>query len=299
MFSDGCASTGRWATETLQQSSLSVEKVPHDCHTRAEQQRKNELAIRSCNDFLRKVRKSPENIYIIHYSCQNLNDNNENLSPRITSIAVTHYSTEQSVSFSTHAVAEELGLDRSSVIGNFDAIERELLRQFYEFIGERRSSIWVHWNMRNATYGFEHLEHRFRVLHGDESQSIPSIPVEHRVNLSDMLADRFGSAYAPHPKMQSLMELNGGRHRDFLTGEEEVDAFHKEEFMKLHKSTLCKVGFFHSVIRKLVSGKLKTASRGWGVLLDKIFESRPVKAVGLFGTIIGIVLGVKDFILLI
>ena len=87
------------------------------------------------------------------------------------------------------------------------------------------------------------------------------------------------------------MELNGGVHRHFLSGEEEVRAFQNNEFIRMHNSTLAKVGFFFHVIRALVNGKLNTASRGWGVLLDKIFESRIAKTVGLLGTAITIAVG--------
>lgn len=123
--------------------------------------------------------------------------------------------------------------------------------------------------MRNLTFGFEHLEHRHRVLGGDET---PIIPVERRLNLNDLLAARYGKDYAANPKMKSLMELNGGLPRHFLNGEEEVQAFKNNEFLRMHNSTLGKVGFFHSVIRKFLYGKLRTASRGFGVALDRLFE---------------------------
>lgn len=35
--------------------------------------------------------KNKHDLLIIHYSCENLNDNNQGYSPRITSIAVFHY----------------------------------------------------------------------------------------------------------------------------------------------------------------------------------------------------------------
>ncbi|WOJ90228.1 hypothetical protein RZS28_02685 [Methylocapsa polymorpha] len=167
-------------------------------------------------------------------------------------------------------------------------MEHKLLQDFYAFIRDRRDKYWVHWNMRNLTFGFEHLEHRYRVLGGSDA---PIIPVERRLNLNDLLSDRYGSGYASHPKMKSLMELNGGVHRHFLTGEEEVRAFQNNEFIRMHNSTLAKVGFFFHVIRSLVKGKLNTASRGWGVVLDKLFEGRIAKTVGLFGTAITIIVG--------
>jgi hypothetical protein len=247
------------------------------------------LSIYDSRRFISKVRRNPEEFYIIHYSCQSLYDDNEALSPRITSIAITHYATEQTVSFSTHSIAEELHLARDSVQAEFDKVESKLLHDFYTFIRDRRDKFWVHWNMRNLTYGFEHLEHRYRVLGGNDA---PVIPVERRLNLNDLLSDRYGSGYARHPKLKSLMELNGGMHRHFLTGEEEVSAFKSREFIKMHNSTLTKVGFFYHVIRSLVRGRLNTASRGWGIALDRLFESRTAKTVGLFGTLITIGVGV-------
>lgn len=238
--------------------------------------------------FIKKVKEKPENFYIIHYSCQSLFDDNEALSPRITSIAITHYATEQTVSFSTHSIAEEMHITRDEVRNRFDDVERKLLQDFYLFIRDRRDKYWVHWNMRNLTYGFEHLEHRYRVLGGNDA---PVIPVERRLNLNDILTDRYGGKYAKHPKMKSLMELNGGVHRHVLTGDEEVAAFKNNEFIRMHNSTLAKVGFFFLTIRSLVKGKLKTASNGWGVTIDRVFEGRPAKTVGLIGTIITIGVG--------
>ncbi len=247
------------------------------------------MSINNSGRFIKEAKEHSENFYVIHYSCQSLYDDNEALSPRITSITVTHYATEQTVSFSTHSIAEELHIPREAVRDRFDEVERELLRGFYAFIRDRRDKYWVHWNMRNLTYGFEHLEHRYRVLGGNDA---PIIPVERRLNLNDLLADRYGSGYAPHPKLKSLMELNGGVHRHFLSGEEEVQAFQDNEFIRMHNSTLCKVGFLNSVIRKLLSGKLHTASRGWGIALDRIFEGRTTKVIGLLGTAITIGVGI-------
>jgi hypothetical protein len=252
------------------------------------------MAIYKDNQFLEEIKKRPENFYIIHYSCQSLYDDNEGLSPRITSIAITHFATEQTVSFSTHSIAEELHIQREDVINNFDCIEHALLKSFYIFVRDRRDKYWIHWNMRNLTYGFEHLEHRYRVLGEVDA---PVIPVERRLNLNDILSDRFGSDYARHPKMNSLVKMNGGIHRHFLTGSEEVQAFKNGEFIRMHNSTLCKVGFLHSIIGRLLSGKLRTLSKGYGILLDRAFESRTAKSVGLIGTIIGLIAGVWQIFL--
>ncbi len=240
------------------------------------------MSISNGGQFIRKLKEVPEYFYIIHYSCQSLYDDNEGLSPRITSIAVSHFATGQTVSFSTHAVAESLGIERNSVRERFDDIELELLSDFYEFVRDRRDRYWIHWNMRNLTYGFEHLEHRFLTLGGNNPLAIP---VERRINLNDMIKDRYGDSYVPNPKMQSLMELNGGLHRNYLTGLQEVEAFNNCEFIRMHSSTLSKVEFFGDATRAMIGGKLQTKSKDWGVKLDKLFESRFAKIVGFLGAL--------------
>lgn len=243
------------------------------------------MSVHNSAEFISDIRRNSDKYYIIHYSCQSLYDDNEQLSPRITSIAITHFASEQTISFSTHSIAEELHIVREDVMTNFDKIEFLLLEKFYLFIQERKDKFWIHWNMRNLTYGFEHLEHRFNVLGG----KFPTIiPVENRINLNDILSDRYGGDYAEHPKLKSLMILNGGIHRHFLTGKEEVEAFQQNKFIRMHNSTLSKVGFFHLVIRKMIHGKLKVASRGFGVFIDRIFESRSAKIIAFFATIISL-----------
>ena len=118
------------------------------------------------------------------------------------------------------------------------------------------------------------------------------IPVERRLNLNDLLSDRYGANYASHPKMKSLMELNGGIPMHFLDGKEEVKAFENKEFIRMHNSTLSKVGFLNSTIRKMANGKLKTSSKGFGVMLDRMFEARWAKAIGLAAGVIGFGVGI-------
>jgi hypothetical protein len=88
------------------------------------------LSINDSETFIKDIKKHPENFYIVHYSCQSLYDDNQELSPRITSIAITHYATEQTMSFSTHAIAEELHIPRETVKERFDEVENNCCRIF-------------------------------------------------------------------------------------------------------------------------------------------------------------------------
>lgn len=251
------------------------------------------------SEFWEKVHKHPDRFYIIHYSSQSLFDAEGDtgagaLSPRITSVVVRHYESGQTVSFATHTVAEYLGIAWDAIEARYDEIERELLTQFYDFARDRREKFWVHWNMRNITFGFEHLEHRYRVLVKKEP---PSIPVEVRINLNDALKDRFGSDYAPDPRMTALMELNGGRVQGFLSGKEESDAFKAKDFIRMTASTIAKVGFFSHVISAVLKGKLKTAGHAFLNFVDRLLESRKSRVLAALAAAVGFVVGIVQLVI--
>lgn len=243
------------------------------------------------NAVLGDIKRHKENYYIIHYSCQSLYDDNEGLSPRVTSIVIMNLSNRQTTSFSTHAIAEELKIQKEEVCNRYNDIERELLSRFFEFIKDKKDKRWLHWNMNNLVYGFEHIEHRYKSLTGNTPITIG---IENRINIDSILRDKYGKDYAKKPRMASLLELNGGPHRSFLTGIEEVEAFKRNEYIRMHNSTLFKVNFFEEVIDLAIRNKLKTDSNSIIVKIDKLYESRIAKitgtivaAIGLFGTLLG------------
>lgn len=235
---------------------------------------------------LTTVRRQPEKILLIHYSSQSLFDEVEGgLSPRITSIAVMFFVSRQTINFSLHTIAEELGIDKDSVERRYDEIEGALLNRFFAFAQGHFDKCWMHWNMRSIIYGFEHLEHRYRVL---VHQEPPTIPVSNRININDVLKYHFGKDYAPDPRMKGLMQLNGSMDPKFLTGGEEAKAFSRKEFIRMSSSTLSKVEFFRYVLNLAAKGKLKTAGRNLFVRVDRLLESRASRLVALVAAIIGI-----------
>lgn len=242
---------------------------------------------------IRQLNENAENMYFIHYSCQNLSDDNEGYSPRITSIAVLHMISDQMYSFSMHLIAEEMKISRNEISNQYDDIEKLMLKRFFNFAEMRdNNSIWMHWNMTNINFGFETLEHRYRVLTGE----VPfHINEKSRYNISKLLSKRYGENYAENPKMLSLMDLNGGRHRDFLKGDEEVSLYKAKEFVRMHNSTMCKVYFFKSVFNKLTTNKLITQTNRWRYKINKLYENPIVQilgVVGIIGTLISLILSV-------
>ena len=228
-------------------------------------------------ETIRFLRENTESIYIIHYSCQNLSDSNESYSPRVTSIAVLHIGSDVMHSFSMHLVAETMGIKRDEIRNHYDEIEKRMLQDFYDFVGANNNSLWLHWNMSNINFGFEALIHRYRVLTGNMP---PRIEDSKKYNLSELILRRYGKNCVDHPRMTKLMELNGGVHRDMLTGTDEVAAFESKEYVKLHNSTMAKVYWFKKMFFKLTSDKVNTQHSNISHKLNKFLERPVVKLLG-------------------
>ncbi len=180
-------------------------------------------------------------------------------------------------SFSIHLIAEEKHVERDKIESHYDSLEGEMLGRFYAFVSDNPDARWIHWNMSNINYGFETLSHRYRVLTGKEA---PRIPDSRRYNLSTLIMAKYGSDCVDDPKMAKLMDLNGGKHRDFLSGADEVKAFQDKEFIKLHKSTMSKTYWFQKMYLRLLDNSIKTQRSNWKAKANRALESLPAKMLG-------------------
>ena len=231
----------------------------------------------SAKDKLKTLKENEQSLFIVHYSCQNLNDNNENYSPRITSVAVLHVGSSTMHSFSIHLIAEIKEIARDSIHERYDELEREMLKQFFDFVAENDNAFWLHWNMTNINFGFEALAHRYKVLSKGEAKRIPD---SKKYNLSALILSVYGKNCVEHPRMQSFMRLNGGEHRNYLSGKDEVDAFADKEYVKLHKSTMSKVYWFQRMYFLLQQNKVNVHNKNWSNKVNLFLERPIVKTLG-------------------
>lgn len=218
-----------------------------------EQIRKRRFALEKISE----LSAHPEHMLVIHYSCESFYNRPAGGSARIASIAVSNFSSGQTSSFSIHQMAEMKKIAPNDIDANFDKLERAMLDEFYKYTSARSTFSWVHWNMINANYGFQAIEHRHRVLGGKPS------PIDDSkiFNLAGLLHDIYGSGYIEHPRMENLIDYNNLSKQDFLKGEDEAVAFERKEYVKLHQSTLKKVQLITDIARKTASYTLKTKTR--------------------------------------
>jgi hypothetical protein len=201
------------------------------------------------------------NTLVIHYSCESFYDRPDGASPRITSIAVRRLDTGQTVSFSIHQVAERNKHPLDDIDRMYDAFERQMLDEYFEYVDRHREQNWLHWNMRDINYGFAALEHRYRVLGGAPVE----IHESRRFDLSRLLVAIYGNAYIGHPRLDRLVEKNNITRKAFMTGKEEADAFVNKNYVGLHQSTLRKVDVLANVAGRAQDRSLKTNTSWWNL----------------------------------
>ena len=165
-----------------------------------------------------------------------------------------------------------------------------MLADFFRFLQENQGLTWVHWNMRDINYGFAALEHRFRVLGGSPTD----LGEGKKFDLARALVALYGPSYVKHPRLTKLTEKNEMTKLDFLSGQEESEAFEKQEYIKLHQSTLRKVDIVASILERTANGTLQTNAKWWKrsgihpkVLVELVEEHWAYSAL----TIIALILG--------
>ena len=208
---------------------------------------------------------------IIHYSCESFYDIKDGKTPRITSIAVRYLSTAQTKSFSIHKVAELKQISIDQINGNYDQLEKEMLKEFFKFAEEHKDYKWIHWNMRDINYGFEALKYRATIL-GAKAFDIKD---ENKFDLARLLIDKYGKGYSLHPRLPSILEMNKISSKHWLNGDEEATAFDNKEYVKLHQSTLAKVDVIENILKLTAEESLKTKSNLkdiYGISPQGIFE---------------------------
>ena len=183
-----------------------------------------------------EIDSNPQNYLIIHYSCESFYDIKDGHTPRITSIAVYNYENAQTDSFSIHKAAEKAHIDPKNIENNYDKLEKLMLEDFFDYVKEHKSYFWIHWNMRDMNYGFKAIEHRFSVLGGTPFR----IPDDKKIDLARLLIKCYGVGYIGHPRMEKILEKNGIEAKDYLSGQQEAEAFANQEYVKLSEYHLIK-----------------------------------------------------------
>lgn len=243
--------------------------------------------------IVEKLKKNPSQVLIIHYSRQNLTDNESGVAtPRIIAILVKSLDGKENYCFAIHHEAEKANIILENITDYYDQLEERLLKSFNTFVKKHRDCQWIHWDMNDVHFSFEAIKHRYCVMVDEEGNDFQEISTYNRINLNSLLKCIYGNNYEKEPEFENLMKTNnqGIVKNGYLTIEQEANAFKNLEFPVILESLRCKVNFLLDVVDKIINGILKVSSKFW---INKLrgFITHPITAtISLLLTLIGIVL---------
>jgi len=211
----------------------------------------------------------PANVWAVHYACQNFHQGEQRGSPRVTAIAARNVGSGETLSFTIHAEAEVARLGPMQVLARLDVLERALHDKFADFLSVNRGMRFVHWNMRDATFGFAAIEHRHQVLGG----RAVVIAESQKLDIAKVLVDIYGSGYAGEKPLERLAVMNGLPMQGFLRGKEEAEQFERGNYRAVQNSTLAKAKLIAEFAELARARSLKTQADWWSMNFGRVREA--------------------------
>ena len=205
---------------------------------------------------LKDAIKEKYKTWIIHYSCESF-ITTHGMTPRVTSISVRNLESALTKSFSIHLQAQFEKLDIKSLTKTmYDRLEKNMLEEFYSFIEKHKDHKWLHWNMRDANFGFEAIGNRYRILGGKPFE----VDDDRKYDLPRILGKIYTYAYEnnqPNGRLLNLAARNSITIKQALPGAEEAKAFANGQYLVLHQSTLRKIDIMETIVDLVDKNLLK------------------------------------------
>jgi hypothetical protein len=236
-----------------------------------------ELARRTLNS----VFAAPERVHVIHYALQQLRRHQREIAPPVAAVAVRNLGTGQSRGFSIKRVADVNGIDlaRPPSAEVLLRLEYALLFELNEFLHDHAEDRFVHWYMRDDSFGFQALEHRFRKVLADLNQSLygarsPAVAASFgfgsgparfpiriadaaKIDLANLLRVLFG---ATRISLHDLAARNGLQLSELIPGELEPAAFEAGNYAQLQWSTSTKTRVICELLVLAREGRLNASA---------------------------------------
>lgn len=227
-------------------------------------------------NLIEKILADRSRVIIIHHACESFRTK-QGRAPRITSICVKFLQSYQSITFSFQIEAQIKKLDTHILTeSHYDVLEKALLSKFFAFVRKYENYNWVHWNMKDANFGFEAINNRYRALGGRPTQ----IADEHKFDLRKIMDKLYTSDFETRDiggkgKLLHLAERNDIYLYRSMTGAEEAEAFEDREFLRIHISTVRKADIITEILERIDTGEIKVAIgkvRIYGLTIPGIAE---------------------------
>ena len=184
----------------------------------------------AARDELGRAMASRRHALVIHYACEGF----EKPDRRVTAIAARNLGTGATTCFELETELRCAGLDPAHASeADLDRHERKMLDSFYTFVRQHRDHYWLHWNMRDTTFGFASLQNRQKALGG---RSAP-IAEQYRIDLASRMVDLHGDNYAdPKRRLSDLAGHNGLVVTHLIDGTAQAERLQNRDFASVTRS---------------------------------------------------------------
>ncbi len=207
-------------------------------------------------EIIKQLKLKNNKTLVIHYSCESFFNLNGR-TPRVTSICIRNRGNNTTKTFSIHIQAQIANKELCCIDDkDYDYLEKLMLKEFFIYMKAHSTHTWVHWNMRNASYGFEAISNRYKILGGHPKD----LEDQFKIDLPEVLGKIYTYSFEKHKPDGQLLNLSNRNKistRDALKGKEEADAFENREYLKLHMSTSRKVEMIDRILTLEEKRKLK------------------------------------------
>ncbi len=211
---------------------------------------------RQARERLTKLFAQRQTAFVVHYACDTIFGPN---SARVTSIVARNLGDGSTHTFSLHQEAELQRLAPARALQCLDDLERAALEKFVAFLGSHQRATYVHWNMRDSTYGFAALEHRYQCLGG--SSTLP-VHDSQKLDLAIVLNDIYGENYVPRPHIEHLAKMNALTVDGFVSGKDEPELLQKGQLKSILVSNTRKATLIAEIAQLAHDYRLLT-DKGW------------------------------------
>lgn len=216
-------------------------------------------------ELMNNIYAEKVNSYVVHYSCESFYDEDKQAfrTGRVTSIGLRNLEDAQTHYWSIWLSAE-VKMKEDKIDESLDELEKDVLDNYFNFIKMNSKAHYIHWNMRDVNYGFQALEHRYRVLGGTPI----SISDDKKFDLARVLVSLYGRNYASHKyidnngkehhgRMMVLAAMNNVATKDAMEGMQEANAFKDKNYKALYMSTLRKLDMLANFFDRAHANTLK------------------------------------------
>lgn len=242
---------------------------------------------------IRNIVNSNEEILVVHYSYAIVPELQEDMSSMITTIVVRSLDNKINECFGLHLEADLIGISKSEMKDFYSDLELSMLEKFMAFVRLHIKSYWINWNMKDISYGFQAIKHRYEKLTGGNSSGYTDIPSYRKKNLDSLLSQLFGDCYSKNnDKLLDLMTFNKCDTFSYLDSNNESIEFSKLNYNTVLDSVRAKVDAIASLFDKMASNSIKIPNKNNYSKFVGIITHPIMAFIGWIATIIGVIIGI-------